>query len=239
MSFVLTTSNSAPALAGFGFGLTLMLSLGPRNTHLIRQGLSRNFALTTATTGYLSDVVLVLASLAGVGSLIAGAPGLVRLLGWLGAGFLAFCGARGLIAAIRAPAVSMVGARQPTWARAAATMLAVTWANPLYYIQVLIPFGWLSTRFDSAHGAQLFGAGMLIASFARFYGYTFAATRLSRFFGRPGALRAFEMAAAGLLLILAVGAGATMLQQDGAAAAMPHQDQNIGNAQLSVEANWR
>ena len=229
MSFDITASNSAPALAGFGFGLALMLSLGPQNTHLIRQGLSRNFALTTATTGYLSDVALVLASLAGFGSAIVGAPGLVRLLGWLGAGFLAVCGARGLIAATSAPAISFVEARQPTRARAVATMLAMTWANPLYYVEVLIPFGLLSTRFGDAHGAQMFAAGMLIASFARFYGYSLAATRLSRFFGRPGALRAFEMAAGGLLLILAVGGAAAMLQQD----------HNIGNAQLIVEANWR
>ena len=65
LSLDIAVSNSAPALAGFGFGLALMLSLGPQNTHLIRQGLNRNFALTTATAGYLSDVALVLASLAG------------------------------------------------------------------------------------------------------------------------------------------------------------------------------
>ena len=105
-------------------------------------------------------------------------------------------------------------------------MLAMTWANPLYYLEVLIPFGLLSTRFGDAHGPQLFAAGMLVASFIRFYGYGLVASRLAPFFGRPGALRIFEMTAGGLLLILAICS----------AAAMAERDMIIGHPPQSVEA---
>jgi L-lysine exporter family protein LysE/ArgO len=212
MSLTIAASSSAPLLSGLAFGLALMLSLGPQNTHLIRQGLSRNFALTTATTGYFSDVALVLASLAGFGAALAAEPQLVRWLGWVGAGFLAFCGARGLIAAASARCAVPAATREPTRARAAATMLAMTWANPLYYAEVLIPFGLLSTRFGGARGAELFAVGMLAASFVRFYGYSFAAGKLSGFFERPAAMRAFEMGAGALLLILAVCAATAMCE---------------------------
>lgn len=179
-----------PMSSGIAFGLALMISLGPQNMFLIRQGLSRSHVWTTATTGCLSDFALVLGSFAGFGATMTTNPSLVAPLTWLGALFLVLCGLCAILGAIFGSQASSLGS-QPTRARAALCMLTVTWANPLYYIEVLLPFGFLSARFTEPTSSRQF----------------------ARFFERPTVRRVLDIGASVVLLSLGLSVTTIMLRQ--------------------------
>jgi L-lysine exporter family protein LysE/ArgO len=85
--------------------------------------------------------------------------------------------------------------------RAIGSMLAVTWLNPLVWLEAMFLVGVLSFWYGSEEQAG-FAAGFLTASAIKFYGWSLAGVSLSRRFDRPIYRRRMD-AIAGLVLILA------------------------------------
>lgn len=66
------------AFGGFALGLGLIVAIGAQNAFVLERGLVRNHVLAVVLVCSLSDAVLIAAGVAGLGSLITGAPGVVR-----------------------------------------------------------------------------------------------------------------------------------------------------------------
>ena len=86
-------------LAGLGLGLSLIVAIGAQNVFVLRQGIRREHVLAVVVICAVSDAVLIIAGVAGLGFIIETAPWLVVVARWAGALFLL---TYGLLAARRA-----------------------------------------------------------------------------------------------------------------------------------------
>lgn len=77
------------AVAGLGLGLSLIIAIGAQNLFVLRQGIRREYAVTVAAICAVSDAVLIVLGVSGLGLLLQAAPWLIDAVRWAGALFLA------------------------------------------------------------------------------------------------------------------------------------------------------
>ena len=190
------------ALAGLGFGLSLIVAIGAQNAFVLRQGLRGEHVGPVVAVCAISDLVLIMTGVAGAGTLVASVPRLLTVIRYAGAAFLF---AYGLLAARRTlrggtltPDTSGVAT---TLGVTLATVLALTWLNPHVYLDTVVLLGSIS----STHGDQRwwFAAGAGIASILWFSALGYGARLLRPVFGRPGAWRVLDGIIAAVMVTLA------------------------------------
>jgi L-lysine exporter family protein LysE/ArgO len=218
-------------LAGLGLGLSLIVAIGAQNVFVLRQGIRREHVLAVVVICALSDAVLIIAGVAGLGFIVAAAPWLVVVARWAGALFLL---AYGLLAARRAwrgggdalraddsDADSASAAASAAAASDAAsggtatltrprtalapvilTTLALTWLNPHVYLDTVLMLGSIA----ATHGSErwLFAAGAVIASILWFTALGFGARHLGRWLRTPHSWRMLDAVIAVIMISIAV-----------------------------------
>jgi len=221
-------------LAGLGLGLSLIVAIGAQNVFVLRQGLRREHVLAVVVICALSDAVLIVAGVAGLGFLVEQAPWLVIAARWAGALFLL---AYGLLAARRAwrsgdglqadgtaPPVSASSATRP--AEDAVTSASITGTitrvapktrlapviATVFALTWLNPHVYLDTvlmlgSVASTHGEGrwIFAAGAVLASCLWFAGLGFGARHLGRWLRTPAAWRVLDAGIAVVMILLAGG----------------------------------
>jgi len=198
------TAQLVTALAGFGFGLSLIAAIGAQNAFVLRQGLRGEHVGLVVATCAVSDVVLIGAGVGGVGALLTQAPTLVPVVRIAGAVFL---GSYAVLAARRAlrPAstLTVTSGGKATLRRATlATALALTWLNPHVYLDTVLLLGSIA----GTHGDERwsFGAGAAVGSVVWFTGLGYGAALLRPLFARPAAWRLLDALIALTMAALAV-----------------------------------
>lgn len=213
--------------SGLGLGLSLIIAIGAQNVFVLRQGLRREHVLPVVLVCALSDAVLIIAGVAGLGFLVEKAPWLIVVARWAGALFLL---GYGLLAARRAwrgsddtldpgagqdasrpdperdPGALSTLTRTRTPRRLApvlTTVLALTWLNPHVYLDTVLMLGSVA----ATHGAErwIFAAGAILASILWFTGLGFGARHLGRWLATPRAWRMLDALIAVVMVALAVG----------------------------------
>lgn len=82
-------SGTIHAIAlGLGTGLALIVAIGAQNAFVLRQGLLGRHVAAVVLVCAVSDAILITAGVAGMGSLVGAAPGVVVVVRYLGAAFL-------------------------------------------------------------------------------------------------------------------------------------------------------
>ncbi|MBE1876519.1 LysE/ArgO family amino acid transporter [Myceligenerans pegani] len=221
----------AALLAGLGFGLSLIVAVGPQNAYVLRQGALRDHVGLVVLLCAASDTVLITAGVGGMGSAIQAVPWLVELMRWLGAAVVL---GYGVLAATRAmrgsgalpvaddgaaagpagtarPAETPAGGPTRLALRAvpgrrtavAATALALTWLNPHVYLDTLVLMGGIGSTYGDLR--WWFAVGAVCASWAWFAAIGFGAARLSGVLARPVAWRVLDGVIAVIMLTVAVG----------------------------------
>ncbi len=192
------------ALAGFGLGISLIAAIGAQNAFVLRQGLRREWVLPVVLICALSDAVLIVLGIAGIGVVIEQVPMAVVVIRWAGAIFLF---GYGLFAARRAFQQRRLEADERKGAGSLptviATTLALTWLNPHVYLDTVLLLGSVATSHGD-EGRWFFGAGAVLASIVWFAGLGFGARLLSRVFARPIAWRILDGIIALIMFALAV-----------------------------------
>lgn len=189
---------SPAAASGFVFGLGLIFSLGPQNLMLIQAGMTRNHPFAVASTGYVSEIALVIMGIGGLGTILLHYPTISGILQAGCAAFLTWWGVRVLRKVSRTEAYT---AECKSRFRAIASMLVVTWLNPLVWLEAMFLVGVFSSSYGSEEQTG-FAIGFLSASAIKFYGWSLAGFSLSSRFDRPIYRRRME-AVAGFILISA------------------------------------
>lgn len=179
-------------LTGYGTSIGLIAAIGAQNAFVLRQGLRREHVLAVVLTCALSDAVLILAGVAGIGTLLQIVPGLGPVMLWLGAGFLFVYGALRFRAAARGGAalVPTPGEAQPL-GRVLLLCLLFTWANPHVYLDTVVLLGAISAQHAPHQFA--FGLAAAAASFSFFAALGFGARLLAPVFARPRAWVVLEL----------------------------------------------
>ena len=191
-----------PVLFGFVAGLSLIVAIGAQNAFVLRQGIRNEHVLPVVILCAVSDLVLIVAGVAGVGALVNAYPQLMTIARYGGAAFLL---GYGLLAARRAlqPAVMTPGdagsARLPA---VLLTCLALTFLNPHVYLDTVVLLGTLASQ--QGDGRWRFGAGAALASLVWFFGLGFGARRLAGLFAKPVTWRILDGAIALTMIALSV-----------------------------------
>jgi L-lysine exporter family protein LysE/ArgO len=183
---------TAPLLAGFLLGLSLILPIGAQNAFVLRVGLRGEHVLAVCLTCALSDALLILAGVSGFAQLSARVPWAETVLLYGGAAFLIAYGARSFMAAFKSESLRPSDVSQAGLGRVVLTCLALTWLNPHVYLDTVVLIGSISTQFDEGKG--FFAAGAMLASFTFFFSLGFGARLLKPLFARPVTWRILDIA---------------------------------------------
>jgi len=189
-------------LFGFATSLSLIVAIGAQNAFVLRQGIRNEHVLAVVILCAVSDLVLIIAGVAGVGALVTAHPQLTTIARYGGAAFLLMYG---LMAARRAlrPATMTPGDSGPARLSAVLlTCLALTFLNPHVYLDTVVLLGTLASQ--QGDGRWRFGAGAALASLVWFFGLGFGARRLAGLFAKPVTWRILDGVIAVIMIVLSV-----------------------------------
>jgi L-lysine exporter family protein LysE/ArgO len=193
-----------PLLAGLGTGLSLIIAIGAQNAFVLRQGLRRDHVVLVVAVCAVSDLVLILLGVAGVGALVERAPLALTVVRWGGAAFLVVYGLLAARRALRGGSLDADPAGRPlSWRAALATCLAFTWLNPHVYLDTVLLVGSVASTYGP-EGRWWFGAGAGAGSVLWFSALGAGARLLTPVFRRRSAWRVLDAVIAVVMLGLAV-----------------------------------
>lgn len=190
----------AALLSGLATGLSLIVAIGSQNAFVLRQGLARRHVGLVVVVCALSDLVLIAAGVAGVGTLVERAPLVLSVVRWCGAAFLI---AYGLLAARRAVLggrLAVEPSRATSRAAVLGTTLALTWLNPHVYLDTVLLLGSVASTYGSAR--WWFAAGAGVGSVCWFTALGFGARVLTPLFRQPAAWRVLDALIAVVMVVL-------------------------------------
>ena len=162
------------ALSGLVTGLSLIVAIGAQNAFVLRQGLRRHHVLLVVGVCALSDLALILAGVAGIGTIIERAPGVLTVVRWFGVVFLLGYGLLAARRAVRGGHLEAAADRQLSARAVLATALAFTWLNPHVYLDTVLLVGSIASTHGPS-GRWWFAAGASIASIGWFTALGFGA----------------------------------------------------------------
>lgn len=204
--------------SGLGLGLSLIIAIGAQNVFVLRQGIRREHVLPVVVICALSDALLIVAGVAGLGFVISTAPWLIVVARGAGALFLL---AYGVLAARRAwqggeqlrvdgpeaghsdsQATATTARTRTALAPVLLTVLALTWLNPHVYLDTVLMLGSIA----ATHGEErwLFAAGAIAASILWFTALGFGARHLGRWLRTERSWRILDAIIAVVMISLAV-----------------------------------
>ncbi len=175
---------------GFVSCFVLIATIGAQNAFVLRQGIRREFVLPVVALCSVSDLLLIMAGIAGFGAIVAARPDIVTVAKLGGAVFLI---GYGVLAARRtlSPAALTPSAATPARLTGVlATCLALTFLNPHVYLDTMVLLGALAN--EQGEGRWVFGIGAVVASAVWFTSLGFGATRLSGLFAKPSTWRVLD-----------------------------------------------
>ena len=168
--------------AGLLTGLSLIVAIGAQNAFVLRQGLRRSHVGLVVAICALSDVVLIVAGVAGIGVVVDRAPWAVEVVRWLGVAFLSAYGVLSLLRARRPQALSVGDAAVESRGGVSARAVALTWLNPHVYLDTVLLLGSIAGTHGTT-GRWWFALGACVASLGWFaglaHGARLAAPRLT------------------------------------------------------------
>lgn len=185
------TPTLAAALAGLGFGLSLIVAIGAQNAYVLRQGLRKEHVFVVVVICALSDAMLIAVGVAGLGAIIQQLEWLLLLIELVGGVFLC---TYGVMAAKRAwkPEVlnTDTGGKAVSLKVAVGTVLALTYLNPHVYLDTVLLLGSVAGTYEA--NRWWFAAGAMLGSVIWFSTLGFGARLLAPVFKKPTAWRVLD-----------------------------------------------
>ncbi|MEO9321921.1 LysE/ArgO family amino acid transporter [Nocardioides sp. C4-1] len=178
------------SVAGLLTGLSLIVAIGAQNAFVLRQGLARRHVAPVVAVCAISDLVLILAGVAGIGTVVERAGWLIDVVRWAGVAFLTWYGVTALLRARRAESLEAATGGDATLGRAVRTAVALTWLNPHVYLDTVLLLGSIANTHDHR---WWFGAGAAVASLLWFTGLGYGARRAHRLLSTPRAWQVLDV----------------------------------------------
>lgn len=194
----------SPFFFGFATSLSLIVAIGAQNAFVLRQGIRNEHVLPVVVLCAASDLVLIVAGIAGVGALVTAHPSVMTFARYGGAAFLIGYGLLAARRAIRPATLSPSESAPSRLPEVLLTGLALTFLNPHVYLDTVVLLGTLANQ--RSDGRWLFGLGAIVASTLWFVGLGFGARRLAGVFARPGTWRLLD----GLIAVVMIALGISL-----------------------------
>lgn len=174
---------TAAFLSGFFLGASLIIAIGAQNAFILRQGLLRQHVFILCLICALSDALLIIVGVAGLGQFISGNPMLVKWVTIGGVLFLSAYALKAFARAFQAESLTVTG-EQTSLTAAIAACLAFTFLNPHVYLDTVVLLGSLSARYEG-QARTAYGVGAALSSFVWFFGLGYGARLLRPIFEKP------------------------------------------------------
>ncbi len=189
---------------GFATSLALIVAIGSQNAFVLRQGILRQHVAALVLFCALSDALLIVAGVAGLGALVQSSPVFLEVTRIGGALFLAAYGVLAARRAFGAEALQAADGAALSLGAALASCFAFTFLNPHVYLDTVVLLGSIASQHGEAR--WVFGAGAAWGSLVWFSVLGFGARLLQPVFARPLAWRMLDA-----LIALTMGALALMV----------------------------
>jgi len=188
------------ALAGFFAAAALIIAIGAQNAFVLRQGLRREHVLPVVLTCAVSDLVLIMAGIGGLGAVVRSRPDAVTAIRWVGVVFLVSYAILAGRRALRPSALNPADRAPATLRATLLACLAFTYLNPHVYLDTVLLLGSIAQQHPHR---WIFGLGAAGASLAWFTALGAGAHRLAPLLARPTAWRFLDALIAVLMLAVA------------------------------------
>lgn len=194
-------ANLSAALAGLGFGLSLIIAIGTQNAFVLRQGLRKEHVALIVAICALADAMLIAVGVAGLGALIQQLNWLLMVIELIGGVFLIAYGVKAALRALRPDALTGdIGGPPMPLRTAVTTVLALTFLNPHVYLDTVLFLGSVSTTYGDLR--WWFGVGAMLGSILWFSALGFGARLLTPVFTSTLAWRILDIVLAAIMLLL-------------------------------------
>jgi L-lysine exporter family protein LysE/ArgO len=180
------------AFAGLVTGLSLIIAIGAQNAFVLRQGLAREHVGVVVAICAVSDAILIVAGVAGIGTIVERAGWVLELVRWLGVAFLTWYGVSSLLRARRTSGLAAAAPEPLTLRSAVVRVTALTWLNPHVYLDTVLLVGSIANT-QGPSGRWWFAAGAVAASLLWFAGLGYGARVLSPLLARPRAWQVLDV----------------------------------------------
>ncbi len=187
---------------GLVTGLTLIIAIGAQNAFVLRQGLARQHVGAVVAICMVSDAVLIVAGVAGIGTIVEQAPTALTVVRWLGVAFLTWYGVSTLLRARHAEALGASGGATTSYRGAVGMALALTWLNPHVYLDTVLLLGSVANH-QGPSGRWWFALGASAGSVLWFSGLGYGARLAHGALGRPRSWQVLDVAIGVVMLAIA------------------------------------
>ncbi|BBY18305.1 L-lysine exporter [Mycolicibacterium litorale] len=193
---------SSPVAFGFLSSLTLIAAIGAQNAFVLRQGIRREHVAAVVALCTVSDMVLIVAGIAGFGALVTTHPAAMNIARFGGAAFLIGYGVLAGRRALRPSALTPSEEGPARLVGVLVTCAAMTWLNPHVYLDTVVLLGALANEHSDER--WLFGVGAVTASAVWFVSLGFGARRLAGLFSSAVTWRVLDALIAVTMIALGV-----------------------------------
>lgn len=197
----------SPGIEGFALSMGLILAIGPQNIFVVRQGLLRSHIFVVCLVCSLSDALLIIVGVLGLGSILANIEGADFLISIAAALFIASYGVMRIRSSMNPVGMSISDEKAQGLSSTILTLLAFTFLNPHVYLDTVILIGGASSRY-SVDDRYMFAIGAALASFLFFFALGYGARRLSSVLDKPDAWKFIDR---GIACVMFGIAGSIML----------------------------
>jgi L-lysine exporter family protein LysE/ArgO len=170
-------------LPGLLTGLSLIIAIGAQNAFVIRQGLTKKHVLLVVAICAISDALLILLGVAGLGALISGLPWLLEIIRWFGVAYLTWFGIRSIRSAFKTQSLEAGGVQSGNAKTVVLSVLGFTFLNPHVYLDTVILLGSIGNQFGQ--DKWWFALGGAVASILWFSSIGFGARAASKYMAKP------------------------------------------------------
>ncbi|WP_183094005.1 LysE/ArgO family amino acid transporter [Nocardioides stalactiti] len=183
---------TSAALAGLLTGLSLIVAIGAQNAFVLRQGLARQYVAPVVAICAVSDAVLIVVGVSGIGAVVEHAGWVLEVVRWLGVAFLVGYGVLSLARARRAESLEAARAGAPSRRAAVGRAAALTYLNPHVYLDTVLLLGSVANQHGSGD-RWWFALGAAVGSVLWFTGIGYGAGSFQRVLATPRAWQVLDV----------------------------------------------
>ena len=188
---------------GLLLGLSLIMSLGPQNLFLIKQGARKNHAALSAFICFCCDFILIGGSIIGLDALFDAFPGLRIWMLWSGSAFLLYFAIQTFLSAFSGKKDKEPDALQPL-SRIQIILFALGFSllNPYAILDTMIIIGSGSSQFPEHQ--MVFLSGVIAASFIWFSSLTFTSWHFAHIISKTRVWQSLEFMSGSMMTYIGI-----------------------------------
>lgn len=178
------------------------MAIGAQNAFVLRQGIRREHVLPIVLICGLTDAVLELLGIAGIGFVVERAPIALEIVRWGGVAFLLWYAWLSFRRAMRPSALVAGEGESMPLGKTVLACLAITLLNPHVYLDTMVLMGSLGNA-QGDPDRWWFALGGAAASLGWFFVLGYGARLLTQFFASPRSWRILDSVVGVTMLVIA------------------------------------